>query len=537
MPAAPYLVAPTPATAARRGTHTGVCRFLNGRLGDTFAAVVLAISTTFSRCAIRAGSPAERLACSSCGRCGDSPRVAELAIPTSLSSERLGNAPWVHRRISGMSSDRVLDSWKAIAAYFGKSVRTVQNWEKRLGLPVRRLGGTRVQAFVGELEAWREENLSSPSTSRRLPGQRLLPRGWVPIFCVVLAAFAAFLVFAVPRRERPAEIAAYGLVLHVDGDTTHVRAIPQDAEWTVPTRSLPIRKTLAMLKADERIRRLERPLLVYDHQDLGPLLVSVEKLDAPGSSDVVRAFTESGQTAWTLSVGRSIRVGNRVFDRYRAAVIDFVKARDTEYLLVLAWHFKFYPNQFLLIDPLDGRIVDEFWHPGRPSHIEIVDLNRDGIDEVVFGAINNPEQGDGHAAVGVLAVPFSAAGQTTRDLLGDLSAARPLHYRLLARPDVWKHVGKPPVVSRLDIRSKTRHISVSAGFGALQINYDFDFSLEPQIVVISDDIRRAHFELRREGLLDHELGPAELEVWKRSDAFDYVPDGNSQSVCDRLNWN
>jgi len=50
-----------------------------------------------------------------------------------------------------------LDSWKEIAAYFQREVRTVQRWEKDAGLPVLRLlhekRGT-VYAFTEELDAW-----------------------------------------------------------------------------------------------------------------------------------------------------------------------------------------------------------------------------------------------------------------------------------------------------------------------------------------------------------------------------------------------
>jgi tetratricopeptide (TPR) repeat protein len=57
-----------------------------------------------------------------------------------------------------------LNSWKEIAAYFGKDERTVKRWEVARGLPVRRVpGGTRtsVFAYAGELDAW----LSAPRTS------------------------------------------------------------------------------------------------------------------------------------------------------------------------------------------------------------------------------------------------------------------------------------------------------------------------------------------------------------------------------------
>ena len=55
------------------------------------------------------------------------------------------------------ASDR-LSSWKDIANYFGRSVRTVQRWEKQLGLPVHRMGtgrGEAIHALVHELETWR----------------------------------------------------------------------------------------------------------------------------------------------------------------------------------------------------------------------------------------------------------------------------------------------------------------------------------------------------------------------------------------------
>ncbi len=36
------------------------------------------------------------------------------------------------------NANRILTSWKQIATYLGKSVRTVQRWERELSLPVRR---------------------------------------------------------------------------------------------------------------------------------------------------------------------------------------------------------------------------------------------------------------------------------------------------------------------------------------------------------------------------------------------------------------
>jgi hypothetical protein len=52
----------------------------------------------------------------------------------------------------------VLSSWKEIASYFGKGVRTVQRWERELGLPVLRpregAAKGRVIAHPGDLSSW-----------------------------------------------------------------------------------------------------------------------------------------------------------------------------------------------------------------------------------------------------------------------------------------------------------------------------------------------------------------------------------------------
>jgi tetratricopeptide (TPR) repeat protein len=58
---------------------------------------------------------------------------------------------------SGQNREEQLDSWKEIAAYFGRDARTVRRWEKARGLPVHRYPGGergRVYAHTEELERW-----------------------------------------------------------------------------------------------------------------------------------------------------------------------------------------------------------------------------------------------------------------------------------------------------------------------------------------------------------------------------------------------
>jgi hypothetical protein len=62
----------------------------------------------------------------------------------------------------------VLSSWKEIASYLGKGVRTVQRWERELRLPVHRPAGARkgvVVAFPGELSKWARQTEEQPASS------------------------------------------------------------------------------------------------------------------------------------------------------------------------------------------------------------------------------------------------------------------------------------------------------------------------------------------------------------------------------------
>jgi hypothetical protein len=79
---------------------------------------------------------------------------------------------------------KTLTSWKEIAVYVGKGVRTVQRWERLIGLPVRRptdhVRGV-VLALPEELDAWMrltthcayESSASEAATLRRLLSEAL----------------------------------------------------------------------------------------------------------------------------------------------------------------------------------------------------------------------------------------------------------------------------------------------------------------------------------------------------------------------------
>lgn len=101
-----------------------------------------------------------------------------------------------------------LDSWKEIAAYLGREVRTVQLWEKSEGLPIHRhqhLKQGSVYASKTELDSWREARKNSPVP---IAPNRRLRIAAIALAAVVVAAGAITIwKYRPASRDLPSSIA------------------------------------------------------------------------------------------------------------------------------------------------------------------------------------------------------------------------------------------------------------------------------------------------------------------------------------------
>ena len=89
--------------------------------------------------------------------------VGDVPQPTkNFKSEQLGGYDLAMPSAT-FHAERPLTSWKEIAHFFNKSVRTVQRWEQLFGLPVRRPDAHDhgiVVAFPHELAGWMQSHLT-----------------------------------------------------------------------------------------------------------------------------------------------------------------------------------------------------------------------------------------------------------------------------------------------------------------------------------------------------------------------------------------
>jgi TolB-like protein/Flp pilus assembly protein TadD len=120
---------------------------------------------------------------------------------------------------NGLGEGR-LESWKEIAAYLGREVRTVQGWEKTEGLPIHRHQHARqgsVFAFKSELDAWRDErkiSSESAATPPVVPPDTRVPFWtWTRLLAATVTVVLAIIAVWKATHQTPGETITSVVVL------------------------------------------------------------------------------------------------------------------------------------------------------------------------------------------------------------------------------------------------------------------------------------------------------------------------------------
>ena len=165
------------------------------------------------------------------------------------------------------SPDDRLDSWKAIAAYLDRSVRTVRRWEREEGLPVHRqmhrVLGT-VYAYRSEIDRWRESRRGASARTRTTARRTAVP----PSILV--------LPFANLGTEPDADYLADGLTADVIGDLSNIAGLRVISR----TSSMSLRGTTKDVKTLARELGVRYVLEGSLRQASGRLRVRAQLVDA-----------------------------------------------------------------------------------------------------------------------------------------------------------------------------------------------------------------------------------------------------------------
>ena len=418
---------------------------------------------------------------------------------------------------------RLLRTWKEIASCLGVTVRSVERWEKQAGLPVYRQGSgrkARVFAYSDELQQWLEQGGAVVREANGAAPVHRSPRLWIA--GSALAAIAAAIVFW-QTGIWPARV-------------------PHD--WRFAAGHLLIEDARHRLCWEKHLPPFDP---AYDSQTTDKVLIA--DIDGDGRVEVVLnyaplslaekggsllCFDHRGRLRWEYHYGASKTFGNRRFaPTYRGVLMRLVRVHGEPRLLTVANHFIWYPSQVALLHPRTGQVLEEYWHPGAIYQCILHDLDHDGQDEVLLGAINNPGDGPGHAALAVLKLPFSAAPHhpvPAGDPFPPATGGGELAYRLFPMPDTTRTAGLLPHLQSLAVDPHDRILVETNGPEYSAVVYYLDFSLNVLEYRFSDNFAAIYDRYRRLHLLDHPLGPAETAELGKVAAFPAAPDGNSPDL-------
>jgi hypothetical protein len=112
------------------------------------------------------------------------------------------------------------------------------------------------------------------------------------------------------------------------------------------------------------------------------------------ADDTLYCFTSDGTLDWKHGMGHGIEFGMSNFSNSTDWSITRVIAirrtpQERIQLFVIGQLLPSWPTKLSELDPLTGRELSSYWHPGSLGTAVAVDVNGDGTKELVLGGINN----------------------------------------------------------------------------------------------------------------------------------------------------
>lgn len=405
-----------------------------------------------------------------------------------------------------MSERRIVTSWKEIAAYLKVRVRTAQRWEKELGLPVHRmnkLDKAYVFAYTDELDKWFEKRIRSRNILKRFYGinKPLSLIGFSFIFLIVFIFVLIVFIYLPSHKDLiPSEFEVTNsrlIIYNSAGQELWSYELKESLDYSaykrkeLPASGLSSRSNLNVCFKD------------IDQDEKINVIFGVQTKNESGEK--VLCFDERGKLIWSFIPGRSIRFGDYLISEdFCVRLLRVVDLNQDGYLeiLIIANHKIHFPTRVVVLD-YQGKIMGEYWNVGHLNCVEIVDLDGDGLQEIILGGVNNSYR---RACVLVLDIrKMSGCSPRNNDpcfICSELDRGTEKYYLLIPPNKLGRLLYLYETVESIDLFENNR-LQICTNFS--RIIYEFNYQLETTYVYLSDELIFKYEQLRREGKIKEPL--------------------------------
>lgn len=416
-------------------------------------------------------------------------------------------------------SARRLSSWKEIASYLRRDVRTVMRWEKERALPIHRGSNGKtgvVFADTDELDAWTRGDVAISEAAVPVTPVDSTPT-WIAAWRRPAAAAGVVLVLGAGlsgwrvqmslAREQP-------VIVVMTADAVIARTADGSELWRHP---------FAGETSTPPYARLNTPIepLAEDDGTLAATSQSVRKDNHDIRSGQVLWFDPAGKIRQSFSFEDRLTIGSRVYSApWSISDYQVHRGPGTRRIAVTAHHQEWWPSIVTILD--DGfRRKGSFVHAGWVDHIRWMPDGR-----LAIAGFSNVKDG------GMIALLDAGAlnGQSPAPRHGEFECTscgpdRPLRYVVMPRSEVNRVSAAPFNRASLSLRAEaimglTVELPSASSGAPADALYEFTPQLEFVSASYGDRYWEAHRELERVGKITHTReqcpdrdGPPRIEVW------------------------
>jgi len=288
---------------------------------------------------------------------------------------------------------------KTIADYLDTSERNVYRWEKKFGLPLRRVAGSKgysVYVYISELEEWLRQRESTNVQDKKNIRKIVSWGALIILTLIIVIVITVFIVnFRYERTLKSLEVSQNSpnpIFPSFEGNVVFIKNQDGENIWTYEDSDN---------KISSRDWDKSRCIGFLDIDKDGANEVIARKYDSSKDRYYLTLFDNDKKVLWQKHITNKQKFnGLSLESDFYLLDIKLAHLRDKSCSIVTHWQHRGRFLSLISSHNSKGELLSKYIHVGHLSSFKIHDLDGDGNEEIIFSGTNNLLNGEG--VLGVL---------------------------------------------------------------------------------------------------------------------------------------